>query len=142
MADLPKKNCELSRPVLVWLGAPLIEVQTEVAKTFDVCSVSGLHGALRLLQSQPPAAVVCFLDACDHPPEFVHLLLNRMISDNRLIYVWPADIEGSSRFRQWTNARVLSASFRESELVEALHSVVDGRFSLLPVPVVRPRGCA
>lgn len=117
-------------------------MQTEIAKAFDVCIVGGLHEALRLLQSRTPAVMVCFLDACDQPPEFVHLLLNRIVSDNRLIYVWPDHLEGCARFRSWTNTRVFPASFHEAELVEALRSVVDGRFSLLPVPVVRPRGCA
>jgi hypothetical protein len=125
-----KDQCAVERPILVWLGPPLAGMQTDIAETFDVRLSSSLNDALAVIHSQAPAAVVCFLDVCNEPADFVHLLMTRGLSETRLVYIWPSGTEGWAQFRTRTGALVLPGSFHESELVQAVRSVVESRFSL------------
>jgi hypothetical protein len=124
----------------VWLGPPLAAMQADIAETFDVCLSTSLNGALAVVHSQAPAAVVCFLEACNEPADFVHLLLSRTLPETRLVYIWREGVDGWAQFRSRTGALVLPGSFHESELVRAARRLVEPRFSLFPVPVARLRG--
>jgi len=114
-------------------------MQADIAETFDVCLSSSLNGALSVVYSQAPAAVVCFLDACEEPPDFVHLLLTRGLPETRLVYIWRSGVEGWAQFRTRAGSLVLPGSFHESELVQAVRSLVEPRFSLFSEAATRPR---
>jgi len=102
--------------------------------------VRQLCAALKAADAKAPAGVVCFLEACDEPADFVHLLLSRVLPDDRLVYVWRSGVEGWAQFRARTRTTVLPGSFHEAELVRAARGLVEPRFSLIPEPAVRPRG--
>lgn len=125
-----KDQYSVERPILVWLGPPLAGMQTDIAETFDVRLSNSLNDALAVIHSQTPAAVVCFLDACNEPADFVHLLMTRGLSETRLLYIWPSGAEGWAQFRTRTGALVLPGSFHEFELVQAARSLVEPRFGL------------
>jgi len=130
----------IERPTLVWLGPPLAAMHTDIAETFDVCMVSKLCAALKAADTTAPAGLVCFLEACEEPADFVHLLLNRVLPEHRLVYVWRRGVDGWAQFRTRTRTTVLPGSFHESELVRAARGLVDPQFSLFPAPAARPRG--
>jgi len=140
MFDSGDDDFPVARPALVWLGPPLAAMQTDIAKTFEVCLVTQLGAALKAARTWAPAGVVCFLEACDEPADAVHLLLNRVLPENRLVYVWPRGVDGWVQFRTRTRAAVLPGSFHESELVRAARSLLDPSFSLFRASAARPRG--
>ncbi len=140
MFDSGDGDFSAERPVLVWLGPPLAVMQTEVAETFEVCMVTELGAALTTSDTRAPVGVVCFLDACEEPADLVHSLLNRVLPESRLVYVWRRGVDGWAQFRTRTHATVLPGSFHESELVRAARGLLDPRFSLFSVPAARPRG--
>lgn len=140
MFDSGDGDFSVERPALVWLGPPLAGMQTDIAETFEVCMVAGLCAALKAADTRAPAGVVCFLEACEEPADFVHLLLNRVLPEDRLVYVWRRGVDGWAQFRTRTRAAVLPGSFHESELVRAARGLLDPRFRLFPVSAARPRG--
>lgn len=120
----------IERPVLLWLGPPLPGMQTDIAETFDICMVTRLSAALRMADTLALAGLVCFLDECDDPADFVHQQLTGVLHESRLIYVWPRGVDGWAQFRTRTKSRVLPGSFHETELVRAARALVDTSFSL------------
>ena len=140
MFDYGDEDFSETRPSLVWLGPPLAGMQTEIAETFDVCMVSKLRAALKAADTHAPAGVVCFLDACEEPADFVHLLLSRVLPENRLVYVWRRGVDGWAQFRTRTHSTVLPGSFHECELVSAARRLVEPRFELFPASGPGPRG--
>src|SRR6187549_3163994 len=140
MFDSSGDDFSVQRPVLVWLGAPLAGMHTDIAETFEVCLVNQLCAALKAADTKAPAGVVCFLDACEEPADFVHLLLNRVLPEHRLVYVWRRGVEGWARFRTRTRTCVLPGSFHEAELVRCARALIEPKFCLFPVSLARPRG--
>lgn len=140
MFDSGDDDFSRERPLLVWLGPALAGMQTDVEQTFEVCMVTKLYAALEAAETRAPAGVVCFLDACEDPADIVHLLLNRVLPENRLLYVWRSGVEGWAQFRTRTKSTVLPGSFHETELVRAARALLDPGFSLFPGSAARPRG--